>query len=167
MPNPFESWLKAEQEGPDDRADQLFRSVMIEVPRLAPSREFVARVLQASGLHHVPAAPAIWAAWWMYALVGTALTLTAFAVASLSGLRLLNSALGVIDFVAVSAGHAWTLAATWATAGWSMWRVFAQLGGAVASVLSVPAAGAFVVLNLVLASASLLALRRLLVPQEG
>ncbi len=161
------SWVKAEQDGREYEADSLFRGVMAGVPRLSPGPGFAARVLLASGIRPVKAAPGVWAAWWMYPLVGASLTLAALAVASLSGLGLLGFSLDVIHFVAFAAGRVWTLTATWATAGWSMWRVLAQVGGAVTSVLFVPAAGAFVVVNLVLASVSLLALRRLLVPQEG
>jgi hypothetical protein len=161
------AWIDAERADELDEADRLFRGVMSGVPRLAPGRGFAQRVLTAAGLATPQPASGIWVAWWMYALVGTALTLSAFAVALVSGPNLLGAAVGLIHTVAVSAARLWVWAGTWATAGWSIWQLLAQIGGALAAVLSEPAAGAFVAVNLVVASLALLALRRLLVPQEG
>jgi hypothetical protein len=164
---PLHAWLRAEQAGRLDEADRLFRGVMSGVPRLAPGSDFAQRVLVAVGLAAPARAPGLWVRWWMYALVGTALTLSAFAMASVSGPRMFGAGVGVIHTAAVSASRLWAWAGTGATAGWSIWQLLAQIGGALATILSVPAAGAFVAVNLLVAASALIALRRLLIPQEG
>jgi hypothetical protein len=123
----LQAWINAEQADQLDEADRLFRGVMSDVPRLAPVRGFADRVLLAAGLATPRRASGIWVAWWMYALVGTALTLSAFAVASVSGPNMLGAAVGVIHTVAVSAARLWAWAGTWATAGWSIWQLLARI----------------------------------------
>jgi hypothetical protein len=166
-PQTLHAWITAEQADQPDDADRLFRDVMAELPRLAPRRGFAARVLTSAGVLAPRPASGIWVAWWMYALVGTALTLSAVAVASVSGLNLLGAVVGSIHAVAVAASRLWWWVGTWASAGWSIWQLLAQIGGALAAVVSQPAAGAFVAINLAVASLALLVLRRLLVLQEG
>jgi hypothetical protein len=163
---PLERWIRAERAGDDAEADRLFRSVAANIPRLSPAPGFASRTLAAVGVVGAASAAGVWSAWWMYALVGTALSLAATAVATVSLPALLSAGVGFIHTVAIAASAVWTWVGTVAGAAWSIFRALAQVGGALNSAINVPAAGAFVVVNLVVASLSLLALRRLLVPQR-
>jgi hypothetical protein len=161
------AWLEAEQDGEMEAADRHFRSVIGRLPRLEPSPGFALRVLAHARMLPSQSASGVWVSWWLRIVVGTAMACTAVAVASLSMSDIVTAGVGVVRSVAIGIEHVWDWTGSSATAGFRVWTLAAQVGGALSTVCAQPGSAVFLATNLAAAAGALAALRRLLAPQEG
>ncbi len=157
-------WLKAQQDGPDELAEQALVRALGQIGRRRPTAGFADRVLLRAG--RLAPATAAWRWWWLRAAVAACLVAAGLAVALLPAwlpaARPVAHAFGS-PFV-TSLSH-W--AGTWLSAGLAFWAVMGDIGSAVRASLATPTAVLVLSANVLLAAASLLGLKRLLkAPEE-
>ncbi|MEW5980851.1 MAG: hypothetical protein AB1806_00615 [Acidobacteriota bacterium] len=157
-------WLEAEACGRRAAADRLFAGIAASHwARAEPPRGFARRV--SAALEARPR-PVWWESWWVRAALLASLGAVgaALAVAPSSAM----ASLGVSAVVRMSQGLSWILACSqFAVDGaWALWSAGARLSSWVEVVLSAPISQLLIALNLAMAAAASLALRRLLRAEE-
>jgi hypothetical protein len=159
-------WLEAEQAGQPDAADRAFAQAAAALPRLQPSARFADAVLARLG---VPpqAAPDLWASWWLRGLVGAALVSVGVLVVSLSGGAWISALVASVHTVAWGLGQAGTAVSAWVGSALIAWAGVAHAAVVLGRLLSGPGAILMLMLNLTVAAAALVALRRLVPMQEN
>lgn len=153
----IEAWLQAEAAASDSHAEDALGRVFRGIERRRPRAGFADAVLAAAGYRPARAAAA---PWFRVALVGcvVAACLTAVAVP-----------LALIAVKPLAQLAAWPLlAAAWrgvtrsASAALNWWAVVGDLGGALRLSVATPTGASLVLANVLIASASLVGLKRLL-----
>jgi len=159
------AWLEAEDTGRAEAADQAFRIVAAGLPRYPPPAGLADAVLARIGL---PAAvPDVFASWWLRAAVGAALLSVGVLVVSMTGGAWLSALLASFHAVAWGLGHAGTAVSAWVGSALTAWAVLAHAALALGRLLAGPDAILVLMLNLTVAAAALMALRRLIPVQEN
>jgi hypothetical protein len=158
-------WLEAEDAGQPDAADRAFARAATVLPRLQPSARFADAVLARLGAP--PAVPDLWASWWLRGLIGAALVSVGILVASLSGEAWVSAAIGSVHTVAWGLGRAGTAASAWIGSALTAWAGVAHASVVLGRLLAGPGAILMLTLNLTVAAAALVALRRLIPIQEN
>lgn len=156
-------WLRAETDGQAEAADRLFadlaarRWARIEVPAA-----LAARITAAIGAGQ----RAWWDLWWMRAALLASMGAVG-AVVALAPSSSLASA-GVSGLVVWSQVLGWALACSERAldVAWTLWSAGARVSSWVGIVLSAPVAQLALALNLAMAAAGFVALRRLLQAEE-
>lgn len=164
-PTIVRDWLEAEQAGRTDAADQVFRLVAAGLPRLRPPAGFADAVLVRIGA--TQPVPDIWASWWLRAAVGAAMLSVGVLVVSLTAGAWVSAILGSVHAVAWGLGHAGTAIAAWVGSALVAWSGLAHAAVVLGRLLAGPGAILMLMLNLTVAAAALLALRRLIPLQEN
>ena len=158
-------WLEAEDDARTDAADRAFRVVAAGLPRYQPPAGFADAVLARM------AAPAtvldLWASWWLRGIVGAALLSVGVLVVSMTGDAWLSAVLGSVRIVAWGLGHAGTAVSVWVGSVLTAWAGLAHAATVLGRLLAGPGAVLAMTLNLTVAAAALMALRRLIPIQEN
>ncbi len=159
-------WLEAELAGQPDAADRAFARAAHVLPRLQPSARFADAVLVRLGVRPEPP-PDLWAAWWLRGLIGAALVPVGVLVVSLSGGAWITAVTASVQAVAWYLGHAGTAVSAWVGSALTAWAGVAHAAVVLGRLLSGPGAILMLMLNLTVAAAALVALRRLVPLQEN
>lgn len=157
-------WFEADATGRSDEADGLFASLAAgRWSRLDAPRGLAGRIVAslASGMR-----PVWWDLWWVRVALAAALASVGGALALLPSSALASA--GVSALVGGARAMGWLLACSGAAieAAWALWFTAAQVSSWIGVVLSAPFPQFLVALNLALAAAASVALRRLLRPEE-
>jgi len=158
-------WLEAEAAGRADAADRAFRRVAEGLPRLKTPAGFADAVLARIGAP--TPVPDLWASWWLRAAIGAALLSVGVLVVSLTAGAWASVLLGSVHAVAWILGHAGTAVGAWVGSALAAWSGLAHAAVVLGRMLAGPTAFLTLVLNLTVAAAALLALRRLIPLQEN
>jgi hypothetical protein len=158
-------WLEAEDAGKTDVADRAFRLVASGLPRLRPAAGFADAVL--ARISPPAAVPDIWASWWLRGMVGAALLSVGVLVVSLTGGAWLTAVLASVRTVAWGLGQAGTVMVAWIASALTAWAGLAHAAVVLGRLLAGPGAMLVLMLNLTVAAAALVALRRLIPMQEN
>lgn len=158
-------WLDAEAAGQPDEADRRFRLVAAKLPRLRPSAAFADAILVRAGM--APAAPDVWASWWLRGLIGAALLSAGALAVSLSPDAWFSALVGSVRTVAWAFGDAWLAVQAWVGGALAVWSGLSHAAVVTGRLLAGPDAVLLLVLNLTVAAAALIALGRLIPSQEN
>lgn len=153
------NWLAAEAAGDDAGAESALSSLFAWVPRLAPSPEFVDRVLAAAPLAARRAAPFVWAWRWS---VAAALAITGIAVSLLPALRWVPFSMPSVSDVVKAAAGATGAVGEWLQTGLAVWAVMQRIGGLALVAVQTPEALAGLAGSVVVSAAALYTLNHLL-----
>ena len=158
-------WLEAEDAARTDAADRAFCVVAAELPRHQPPAGFADAVL--ARIASPAAVLDLWASWWLRGIVGAALLSVGVLVVSLTGDAWLSAVLGSVRTVAWGLGHAGTAVSAWVGSVLTAWAGLAHVAIVLGRLLAGPGAILTLMLNLTVAAAALMALRRLIPMPEN
>lgn len=165
MNDTWQNWQDAERDGRLEQADRAFTALASSWPRSVPPAGLVARV---AALGRAPRRRLSWN-WesvWLRLSVGAGLVLCGLALGVVSGRTLGTALLASIQAVAAGVGSILSLADAWGRAVIAVGLVLAQIARACGGALTEPLPLLFVLLNVLLAAAGLVALRRVLSVRE-
>jgi hypothetical protein len=159
------TWLRAEQSGQDDVAERALARALKELGRRAPRAGFADRVMLRAG--RLSAAPRAWRSWWVRAAVSACLLSAGLAAATLPvWLLAANPITRAVGSPLVAAAWHWVSRSL--SASLASFAVIADVTAALQASLATSTAIGLLSATVLLASASLFGLRRLLsAPEES
>jgi len=160
-------WLAAEAAGRQDEADLAFAGVAEALPGLAPSPQFVSSVMQRVATERVAGPSAVWASWWLRAMVAASLVMLGAVSGTVTWKSVLFASLTTVQTVAWGLNQLAAGGRAWLGAALAAWDGVAHVGAALGRVLVAPGPAAVILVNLAVASCALAALQRLLIRQES
>lgn len=164
MGDMWRNWLDADRDGHLDEADRAFGAVAAAWTRAEPPAGLVARVAAFGSAS--PAPVWNWESIWLRLSVGAGLVMCGLALGAVSGRTLGALLLASVQTVAGAVGSMLALADAWGRAAVAVGFVMTRVARACGSVLIDPLALVVVLVNVLLAAAALVALRRVLSVRE-
>jgi hypothetical protein len=158
-------WLEAEHAGQVEEADRRFRRVAASLPRYQPPAWFTETALARAGV--TPPVRVVWAGWWVRWAAALALLSAAVLMAALPDDLWLTAVLTSVRSVASGLEHTAIGVHAWVGSALTVWAGLARAGLAVGRLLASPGPVLLLALNLTVAVAALVALRRLMPVQEN
>ncbi len=164
MSDMWRNWQDADRDGHFDEADRAFGAVAAAWTRAVPPAGLVARMAALGSASRGPVWN--WESIWLRLSLGAGLVMCGVALGAVSGRALGTLLLASVQTVAGAVGSMLTLADAWGRTAVAVGIVMARVARACGSALIDPFALSFVLVNVLLAAAALVALRRVLSVRE-